>query len=525
MKIKLLFTVLFIILIVSCTPVKYAYFDIEEGLENSLIKITEDSSSFEELREKINFTEKNSKDYEKAEKNNTLLRISINKAYSFEKILNTDLKKAVISERELHIPVTDFRNISSDTNSNEIISGKYKTDTVENINLPLKGLSFNKLYPDNNNYSLYRETRIIAEIPEKLSEKQRELLFKWLENIDLGINNSKQSSSSFYSNTGKKINSSFGKLTWVGATGDIMPARGVQDILIGKKDGKEKIFSDTLPVLRSFDLLIGNLEGPVTYHKAAIEKAYNFKFRHKVLGELKKAGFDYLSAVNNHCYDFEEQGFLDTLYNLNRYKIKTSGAGKTLTQALEPALFNINSTDFSILALADYPAEKDLFEGKKETEALKDKPGILWPSEAVYNAVKKMSESKGVSIVSVHGGFEWQNQPALKQKKLYRKLVDHGADIVIGSHPHVLQPAEVWNGSLIVYSLGNFIFPGMDETEYGEESMILSIGLYKEKPVYINYIPVNIDMKYLSIDKTGKILKRFTELNNTFSETKSRSNT
>ncbi len=127
-----------------------------------------------------------------------------------------------------------------------------------------------------------------------------------------------------------------------------------------------------------------------------------------------------------------------------------------------------------------------------------------------------MSETGGVSIVSVHGGYEWQNQPALKQKKLYRKLIEHGADIVIGSHPHVLQPVEVWKGSLIIYSLGNFIFPGMDETEYGEESMILSLGYYKGKLLYINYIPVNIDMKYLSIDKSGKILKRFTGLNNKF---------
>ena len=233
--------------------------------------------------------------------------------------------------------------------------------------------------------------------------------------------------------------------------------------------------------------------------------------------ELKKAGFDYLSAVNNHCFDFDEQGFLDTLYNLDRYGIKTSGAGKNLSGALEPALFNINGTEFRILSLADYPAEKDKFEGRKETQASDTKPGILWPSAPVYNAVKKMSSEKGVSIVSVHAGYEWQNQPAGSQVRLYRKLAELGADIVIGSHPHVLQPVEEWNGSLIIYSLGNFIFPGMDETEYGEESMILSLGFYEGRLLYINYIPVNIDGKYLSIDKSGKILKRFSELNSVFS--------
>ncbi len=108
-----------------------------------------------------------------------------------------------------------------------------------------------------------------------------------------------------------------------------MPARGVQNILIGYKDGREKIFSDTLPVLESFDLLIGNLEGPVTYNKAKIEKAYNFKFRHKVLGELKKSGFDYLSAVNNHCYDLKRRDFLIHSTILNAIILKHPELVKT----------------------------------------------------------------------------------------------------------------------------------------------------------------------------------------------------
>ena len=90
----------------------------------------------------------------------------------------------------------------------------------------------------------------------------------WFKNISIG--QTAGDAANTYLNT---YYSSFGKLTWIGAVGDIMPARGVQNILIGDKDGRKKIFSDTLPVLESFDLLIGNLEGPVTYNKAKIEKA------------------------------------------------------------------------------------------------------------------------------------------------------------------------------------------------------------------------------------------------------------
>ena len=528
-------------LLSSCSPVKYACFD-TEGIDNSILKeSTENSISFSELKKSISFVDKNSREYNNAVKKNTLVNILVQNKYCFEKEISSENTVMAVVERQLHIPVTDFRNTEANAETDDIIKEKYKTDIPENIRLSEKGLSFKGLYPDNPEYSLYKEIRLSVILPDKISDKQKNLVKTWISEIDIGNTLTDSNTGSPCRTGGTTINeeadnkvtgenqskggtgdsvraaASEADIIWFGAVGDIMPARGVQDILISDKKGMEKIFSDTLPLLQGFDLLAGNLEGPVTYSKAAIKKAYNFKFRHRVLGKLEKAGFDYLSAVNNHCYDFDEQGFLDTLKNLNLYKIKTSGAGKNLSEALEPALFRIKGTDFRILSLADYPAEKDKFEGKKETQASEKKPGILWPSEAVFKAVKKMSEKEGVSVVMVHGGFEWQNQPAESQKKLYRKLADTGADIVIGSHPHVLQPVETWNSSLIIYSLGNFVFPGMDETEYGEESMILSIGFYEGKALYINYIPVSINGKYLSLDKSGRILGRFSALNSDFS--------
>ena len=553
MKTRFLFILSLLYILISCSPVKYGYLDIS-GINGNIVKEITDKSSFYDISEKIDFVSKDSREYTGAEKKNTLITISLSSAYSFEKTKSDNRLLTAVISRELHIPVTDFRNTKTDSTEEDIIKGRYKTDIPGNVRLPEKGLSFNRLYPDNPDYSLFREIRLTASIPEKISDKKRDLLEKWISEINLencyqqrdsGIPESsslpsdKKYSTALENNTaeefaaasgiistGETVNSEYpgDDIIWIGAVGDIMPARGVQDILISDKKGTQKIFSDTLPLLQSFDLLLGNLEGPVTYYKTAIEKAYNFKFRHKVLEKLKKAGFDYLSAVNNHCYDFDEQGFLDTLYNLNRYKITTSGAGENINKALKPALFRINGTDFRILALADYPAEKDKFEGRKETAASDKKPGILWPSESVYSSVRKMSEKEGISIISVHGGYEWQNQPSEKQKKLYRKLIDLGADIVIGSHPHVIQPVEVRNGSLIIYSLGNFIFPGMDETEFGEESMILSIGIYKGKPLFINYIPVDINGKYLSVNKSGKILKRFNELNNNFQKNENSKN-
>ena len=501
-----------VLILSSCSPVRYGFIDAENGLENELLGITENSPEFSALGEKVRFISETDRKYKNAVQNKTLLNIRIYSDFSISSAENSSIQITETIKRDLHVPAADFRDTATDADTEDILNRKYRTDLPENIVLPEKGLSFEGLYPDEKNYQLYRETRITAEIPEKISNEALSLLENWFKEIN--INNNKDKNE----DTGSEKTDSIRKITWIGAVGDIMPARGVQDILIGKTDGKEIIFSDTLPLLQNFDLLIGNLEGPVTYHKTVIEKAYNFKFRSRVVGELKKTGFDYLSAVNNHCFDYEEKGFLDTLYYLDKYSIATSGSGKTLDEALKPARFTLKDSNFSITALADYPAEKEKFEGRKETEAGTDKPGILWPSDAVFDTVKKISSEDGINIVSVHGGYEWQNQPAARQKRLFRKLADLGADLVIGSHPHVLQPVEVHNGSLIVYSLGNFIFPGMDETEFGEESMILSIGFYRGKPLYINYIPVNINGKYLSVDKSDKILKRFSELNENFKE-------
>ena len=502
-----------VLILSSCSPVRYGYISAETGLENELRAASENSPEYAELSKKIKFISETDKNYQKASENKTLLNIRLFSDYSFSSAEKNSRKITAVIKRDLHVPEADFRDTETDADAEDIKNRKYSTDLPENIVLPEKGLSFEGLYPDNSDYSLYRETIITADIPEKISEETEKILKNWFDKINISNteDKNKDADNSSDENGSRKI-------TWIGAVGDIMPARGVQDILIGKKDGKEIIFSDTLPLLQSFDFLIGNLEGPVTYHKTVIEKAYNFKFRSRVLGELKKAGFDYLSQVNNHCFDYEEKGFLDTLYYLDKYGIAASGSGKTLDEALKPARFTSNGSNFSITALADYPAEKEKFEGRKETEAGSDKPGILWPSDAVFNTIEEISSEDGISIVSVHGGYEWQNQPADKQKRLFRKLADLGADLVIGSHPHVLQPAEVYNGSFIIYSLGNFIFPGMDETEFGEESMILSLGFYMGRLLYINYIPVNIDGKFLSLDKSDKILKRFSELNEDFIE-------
>jgi poly-gamma-glutamate synthesis protein (capsule biosynthesis protein) len=116
----------------------------------------------------------------------------------------------------------------------------------------------------------------------------------------------------------------------------------------------------------------------------------------------------------------------------------------------------------------------------------------------------------------VHGGKEWSTRPVVEQERLYRGLVKAGADLVIGSHPHVLQGMESQDGRLIAYSLGNFLFPGMDGTPGGEDSVILKVGVVGGKIRYVRAAGVKLSGRTIRIDRTGEaarlLLRRTREL-------------
>ena len=92
----------------------------------------------------------------------------------------------------------------------------------------------------------------------------------------------------------------------------------------------------------------------------------------------------------------------------------------------------------------------------------------------------------------VHGGQEWTRQPTGRQRELYGMLLRAGADVVIGSHSHVLQEVQAVGGGLAAWSLGNFLFPGMEGTPGGEDSAILRLGVFGGAVRYVQLVPVRL---------------------------------
>ena len=287
----------------------------------------------------------------------------------------------------------------------------------------------------------------------------------------------------------------------IASVGDIMVARGVQEILIEKEDGLEKVFEDTLPILKSADFTIGNLEGVVTDSTKNAIKTYTFKFKKAVLPKLKEAGFDYLMQTNNHCYDYGETGFKDTLSALEEYKIPSSGIGKNLKEAKKFYHTTIKGLPVSVISCGAFPVERSGFNGEKTATATDKRAGILWQSDELLEQVKKEKEAGYFVIVNVHGGEEYHFTPSKKQRKFYEALCDNGADVVFGSHPHVLQPTEWYGSSLIVFSMGNFIFNGMEGMNGGTDSEIVKIGVLDGRIAYVEQYPAKIKNNGVKLKK------------------------
>jgi poly-gamma-glutamate synthesis protein (capsule biosynthesis protein) len=369
------------------------------------------------------------------------------------------------------VPVVSLGGEQGAVTQGDVASGKVELLPLCDVSLPELARPLDGLTPDQPGYPLFQKIAL------KLESSSTELQ-EWYAHIAEQV---------------KHPSGSEAGVAWIEAVGDIMPARGVDSVLLAD-GGIDRVFTDALPVLRRADLLLGNLESTTASDGTPEKKSYTFRFRGEAVGKLKDAGFSYLSLANNHTFDFGIEGFLQTLTSVSESGIQTSGAGRNLDEASVPSDFEIANQEVRILSFGAFPVEKTGFDGRINQRAQDSRPGILWLDAQGFAAADRAFQgSSSFNIAFVHGGEEWRTTPIPEQQRLYRDLVRHGATLVLGAHPHVLQGMEAFNGSLIVYSLGNFLFPGMDGTSGGQDSIILRIGIFEDKVRYAEAVPVRLN--------------------------------
>ncbi|PZD95936.1 CapA family protein [Paenibacillus sambharensis] len=234
--------------------------------------------------------------------------------------------------------------------------------------------------------------------------------------------------------------------------GDILLAASVEKLMRNK--GMDYPYQKALPYLQEPDLTAANLENPITTRGVPAEdKQYVFKGHPDLVPSLVDAGFDVVSLANNHTLDQGVEGLLDTIDHLRDAGLPNMGGGRNDTEAFAPAVLEAKG-----LSIAYFGVTRVVPVG--EWKADKNRAGVAesYDSTRAVAAIKRARAEHDLIVVMVHWGEEKKDFPVDTQKRLARDYIDAGADLVIGSHPHVLQGFEQYKGKWIAYSLGNFIF-------------------------------------------------------------------
>ena len=237
------------------------------------------------------------------------------------------------------------------------------------------------------------------------------------------------------------------------ATGDILLARYVEKRMRALNDYTYP-FHNVAEVLRSGDLTFGNIETPVLKGYTTPNGSTTFRADAESITWLTFAGYDVVSVANNHTMNYRAPGLLQLIDALDANSIKHAGGGTNIAEAHKPAVLDVKGRRIAILAYSD-PSIPPGGNG----EAAANSAGIA--SMDIDQVKKDVAEAKAqysIVIVSMHAGIEYRTQPNQFQKDFAHAAVDAGASLVIGHHPHVVQPAERYKDGLILYSLGNFVF-------------------------------------------------------------------
>lgn len=242
--------------------------------------------------------------------------------------------------------------------------------------------------------------------------------------------------------------------------------------------------------MKSSDIMIANNEFAVTNGDNKINKLYNFKAKPERLDIYKEMGVDLVSLANNHVYDYGEDGLLDTIKYLNEHDIPNIGAGKNIDEATKPYYFIAGGYKFSFISASR--AEKNVVTPSAEN----NKPGIFWcyNPELLIETIKKEKEVSDFVILLIHWGREDSHELEEVQMETGKLYIDAGADIVIGSHAHMLQGFEFYNNKLIAYNLGDFIF-----NRETKDTGMLSVYINAIRDIKYEFIPCEQDNYKTSI--------------------------
>ncbi|MFV0414682.1 MAG: CapA family protein, partial [Oscillospiraceae bacterium] len=209
-------------------------------------------------------------------------------------------------------------------------------------------------------------------------------------------------------------------------------------------------------------------------------KQYTFRAKTENVEIMQQLGVDIVSLANNHVFDYGEDAFYDTLETLQKSGIPYVGAGKNIEEAMQPQYFIVGGIKIAYVAASR--AEKYIL----TPEATETTPGILrtYNPAQFLQVTETAKRNADIVIAYPHWGTENTSVLEKEQIELAHQLVDAGADLVIGAHPHCLQGVEYYNEKPIIYSLGNFWF-----NTATVDTALLEISLQSPDEIIVRMLP------------------------------------
>lgn len=266
--------------------------------------------------------------------------------------------------------------------------------------------------------------------------------------------------------------------------GDIMLARDVETKM--NRYGSEYPYKHLQPVFRLHKYQVANFEAAIpAEHIPTLPLSLQLSVAHKHLDALYDAGFTHASLANNHSYDFGINTFHHTKQKLNAAQVTPFG---------DPYLHS--SSSFFVVPL------EDTLVGVIGLDATLSEID----SEKLAQSFSYLQTQSDFQVVYIHWGNEYQLTHSSEQEKLATELIELGADLIVGHHPHVVQDIDVINGVPVFYSLGNFIFDQYFSTEV-ETGLILSLSFEPEAQIVL--LPVSSEHSpaapYLMDDRAAAV--------------------
>ncbi len=257
----------------------------------------------------------------------------------------------------------------------------------------------------------------------------------------------------------------------------------VGDIILQTRNNKHP-FENVRDIFKGKDILFGNLETVLSNQGKEAEKAVLLHSPPEKVGWLKDAGFDILNIANNHILDLGADGFHETLKVLNESNLTFIGASDK------------GAPSYTIL---DKQGIKSGFLGYTQGGFSLPEKGVRINKIKVVDIITDIECIKpqcDFIIISLHWGTENVLYPSPKQVGLAHRLIDAGATVILGHHPHIIQGIERYKHGLIAYSLGNFQFNPKISYTKTNNSILICLDFSKERLESYYTVPITIDQDF-----------------------------